>query len=129
MTHLLSVSGEAMLFVAAFALQFLLMLAFRNPLQPKWLKWKGSDIVAALLMSSFLTIAFSFLMAGLVGTGLYFPYAIAIGVIFAIATPMLLWRMMKMRERLDACERGLSPTGFWDGALESQVDKAAAGPV
>jgi hypothetical protein len=129
MMNLLSVAAELALFAGAFVLQFLFILLFRNPKYSARLRSMGADTLTAVGMSALLSISFGLFFAGVVSMGLSLPIASAIAVALGIATPMLLWRLMKMRARLDACALGRSPFDPVDDGLVSAVDRGAIGPA
>jgi hypothetical protein len=129
MMNLLSVAGELALFAGAFVLQFVFMLLFRNPMYSARLISRGADTLTAVGMSALLSISFGLFFAHVVEMGLSLPIASGIAVAFGIATPMLLWRLMKMRARLDACALGRSPFDPLDDGLASAVDRGAVGPA
>jgi hypothetical protein len=109
MTTFMSVSAEAAVFAASFALLFLVTLTLRNPRQARWLDTEAAGQAVALIMTAALTIGFAFLTVGLVNSGLDFLRAFAGATVFGLAVSIFLWRIMRMNARLKACEEGRSP--------------------
>jgi hypothetical protein len=109
MRQLLSVAGEAALIAATVLLLFLFALVLRNPLRPKWLDSEEISMLAALAITVMLSVAFSAFVKDLIDLGLAFPVALAAGVVFCASVSIVLWVLLKMRDRLKACEAGRSP--------------------
>jgi hypothetical protein len=109
MTYFLNAAGEAAIFAGAFALQFLLMLSFRNPLRGQFFRSNTMEICASVFMAALLCISFGLMISGLIDAGLAVSHAVALGAAFGVVVPMVLWRILKMRARLDAADSGTSP--------------------
>lgn len=109
MTFYTNAAGAAALFAGSFALQFLLMLAFRNPHRGSFFRSSTSEISASVLMAALLCISIGLMISGLIDSGLAVSHSVVVGTVFAVVVPVLLWRVMKMRARLDAADSGSSP--------------------
>lgn len=109
MTFSLNAAGAAALFAGSFALHFLAMLAFRNPHRGRFFRSSTSEISASVLMATLLCISLGLMISSLIDSGLAVSHAVAIGGAFAVVAPVLLWRVMKMRARLDSADSGASP--------------------
>lgn len=122
MTFSLNAAGAAAIFAGSFALQFLLMLAFRNPHRGQFFRSSTSEISASVLMAALLCISIGLMISSLIGSGFAVSHAVAIGGAFGLVAPVLMWRVMKMRARLDAADSGFSPFKL----SAAPVDEAAA---
>jgi hypothetical protein len=109
MTFSLNAAGAAALFAGSFALHFLLMLAFRNPHRGQFFRSSTSEISASVMMAALLCISIGLMISSLIDSGFAVSHAVAIGGAFGLVAPVLLWRIMKMRARLDAADSGFSP--------------------
>jgi hypothetical protein len=105
----LSVAGEAALIAATVLLLFLFALVLRNSLRPKWLDSEEISMLAALAITVMLSVAFSASVKDLIDLGPAFPVALAAGVVFCASVSIVLWALLKMSDRLKACETGRSP--------------------
>ncbi len=115
MTHLLPFAGAVVLFAASFAFQFLIMLLFRNPLRQGLFKRDGNTVFAATLSVSLIALSCAIMVDTAVQT-VYVPVALGSAVVIGIIVPLAVWKLMRMRTRLDACGRGQSPFSSTSGA-------------
>jgi hypothetical protein len=60
-------------------------------------------------MAALLCISIGLMISGLIDSGLAVSHAVVVGTAFGVVAPLLLWRVMKMRARLDAADSGSSP--------------------
>ena len=105
---LMVVTGMAAIVVAV-GLFLVAGLCFRNPLRPNWL---NVDIVGAMTAVGFTTlmaITVGYEIAALVIAGANPFLAIAMVPAMLIVAGYLIWRALRMSERLSQADRGQSP--------------------
>jgi hypothetical protein len=89
----------------------LLVLIFRNPHRPQWLRYGGTEAVAVLLIVAGVTLSIATLITGLVGAiGNVFA-SLIIAAIIPIAVAMVNQRIFRIGERLRRSDAGVSPFG------------------
>jgi len=86
-----------------------LVLMFRNPHRPSWLRQSLTESVAVIGIVMGLTLSMASLVAGLVGVGgnVFVSLILTAAVPFAVA--LVNERLFRLRERLRRAETGKSP--------------------
>lgn len=103
------VSAEIVAVVATIGLVLLLLLVFRNPLRPAWLKKGGAEAAAATAIVAMLSFSMAFLIAGLARAGVDALVAMAFAIALAGGAWWGLWRLFAIGERLRRADAGQSP--------------------
>ena len=114
MRQFLSISGEAALVALSVLSLFLAALLLRNPWKPKWLDLEGVAVFAALTITVMISVSYGAFVSGLMNVGVEFPFAFAAGIVCWTIHALILWTLMRMRARLNACEAGRSPLKLFD---------------
>jgi hypothetical protein len=118
------VASTAVLIAVFGAIQFV-VLAFRNPFRPAWLKRKSMDNLAGLGITTASTIAFGYEIVALVAIGLHPIVALAVVSVFVLVVMVAIWRVFGCGERLRRADAGLSP--FHRQPFEGSAPAAHAG--
>src|SRR5690606_12681976 len=105
----------------------LLVLIFRNPYRPHWLRYGGTEAVAVLLIVAGITLSVATLVTGLVGAiGNVFA-SLIIAAFIPIAVAMVNQRVFRIGERLRLSDAGASPFGpLADGDVHSDPTSPAS---
>jgi hypothetical protein len=101
----------------------LTLLAFRNPMRPRWLRGTPAETWATVGMIMSFSVVFGYLMQGLVMAGIPVAAAVVGVPLYVLALSFVLWRLIGGRERLRRAEAGQSP--FGDGVAEPAVANQA----
>lgn len=87
----------------------LLVLIFRNPHRPQWLRHGGIEAVAVLIIVAGITLSVATLVTGPVGAGVNVFASLIIAAITPIAVAIVNQRIFHVRERLRRSDVGASP--------------------
>lgn len=105
----LSLVFELVFVAATVSIIQLLVLAFRNPHRPQWLRGGFAESVAVLGIVMGLTLSTAMLIAGLVGSGANVFVSLVIAALVPFAVAFVNARLFHLRERLRRAEAGASP--------------------
>jgi hypothetical protein len=86
-----------------------IVLVFRNPLRPQWLRINAlySPVIIAVIATG--VLVFAGLVAALAGAGLHVLAALAAALVLMIAVTVANARIFGIRERLERADAGASP--------------------
>lgn len=111
MESILFIAGEIAILFAVVLAGYLIILFYRAPGRARWLEGDGASTVVMIVMMAAGIFALAWLVSGLVALNLDPLLSIALaGTIFGLMV-WLLWRLLRMRARLDAAAEGRSPFG------------------
>lgn len=102
------IAATVLLVALVGAIQFI-VLAFRDPFRPAWLKRGGVENVTAVTVTTSISFAVGFEIVALLGAGVTAFAAIAIAPLIAIVSAVVLWKAFHCGERLERTDAGLSP--------------------
>lgn len=109
MRSLIQILPEVVVLVAIIGAILLIVLAFRNPFRPKWLRRDSMSVAAALLFSAAVCFGLGNMISGSVNAGIDVATAIALTVAVFIGAAYGLARTIDMGERLRRSDAGESP--------------------
>lgn len=89
----------------------LIVLLFRNPLRPRWLRTSLAESVAVLAIVMGLTFVLATFISGMIGAGLNVFVALVAGVCIPVLVAVVNERLFGIRERLRRADAGQSPFG------------------
>jgi predicted Na+-dependent transporter len=109
MQSILSLTLEFVFVAAVVSIIQLLVLVFRNPHRPQWLRQSLAESVAVIGIVMGLTLSMASLVAGLVGAGgsVFVSLILTFAVPFAVA--LVNERLFHLRERLRRADSGGRP--------------------
>jgi hypothetical protein len=87
----------------------LLVLVFRNPHRPQWLRYGGTEAIAVLIIVAGVTLSIATLVSGLVGAGVNVFASLIIAAVTPIAVAIANQRIFQVRKRLRRTDAGESP--------------------
>lgn len=93
------------------AVAALLVVVFRNPFSPAWLKRDGPAITASVLMSGAVAGVTGLTISSLVGAGLHMISAAILTIALFTLSGIAVGRLFHVRERLRRADAGQSPFG------------------
>jgi hypothetical protein len=109
MQSILSLTVEfALVAITVSAIQFLVLL-FRNPRRPQWLRGSIIESAAVICIVMGITVAVAILASGLIGAGLNVFVSLVVSAIVPLAVAFGNWRLFQVGERLRHAETGASP--------------------
>lgn len=89
----------------------LLVLIFRNPQRPRWLRYGGTEAIAVLFIVAGFTLSIATLVSGLVGAGVNVFVSLILAAAVPIAVAIVNQRVFRIGERLRRSDAGASPFG------------------
>jgi hypothetical protein len=109
MQSILSLAVEFMLVVITVSIIQFLVLVFRNPRRPQWLRGSFIESAAVICIVMGITVAVAILASGLIGAGLNVFVSLVVSALVPLAVAFGNWRLFQVGERLRHAEAGASP--------------------
>ena len=109
MRSLLQILPEMAVVVAIVCAILFIVLAFRDPFRPNWLRWNSMAVAASLLVAVAVSFGFGVLVSGSVAAGFDAGSAILLSIAVAGGAGYAIARGVGMGERLRRCDDGQSP--------------------
>lgn len=109
MSKFVVLGGEFLAVLLSILACYLVLLLYRHPHQAKWLQSETASTVALLSLMSAVIVSCAFLIKGLVAVVGDPLGAIALGAAVIGLVSWCLWKLLRMRARLDAAQQGRSP--------------------
>ena len=109
MSKLFQILPEIALLVGVFGAMLFVILVFRDPTRPTWLRWNWVAVAASIAIAAAFTVALGTMIAASVSAGFGVGSAILLTVAIAGAAGYAMVRGFNLGERLRRCDAGQSP--------------------
>jgi drug/metabolite transporter (DMT)-like permease len=111
MQTILSLAVEFVLVAIAVSNIQLLVLVFRNPLRPEWLRHSFVESTAVICIVMGITLSIAILASGLIASGMNVFVSLVLSTTWPFVVAIANWRVFRIGERLRRADMGASPFG------------------
>ena len=119
MQSILSLAVEFMLVAITVSIIQFLVLVFRNPRRPQWLRHSFVESAAVICIVMGITVAVAILASGLIGAGSNVFVSLVVSALVPLTVAFGNWRLFQVGERLRRAEAGASPFASLSDARQS----------